>query len=158
MLVKKIGPEFASSIGRIEAQVYPPAFQLGSEDFREDLEEAEKDGNNFSFGIFQNSEMVGYLVAYKEGQKIYISDFAVLSACRTCEVIIALQSAFLKSASQAGLPFRAECRESTKQICLTHSDFFRANGYQLKSCQLLRCYNGGEDHWRIEFELISESF
>lgn len=154
MLVKKIGSEFAHSIGQIEAQVYPPAFRLGTEDFRQDIEEAEEEGGNFSFGLFQESEMSGYLVAYREGSRIYISDFAVLSEFRKREAIVALQEKFLQAASQADLPFCAECRESTKQICLEHPEFFRSYGYQRKSCQLLRRYNGGEDHWRIEFERI----
>jgi N-acetylglutamate synthase-like GNAT family acetyltransferase len=153
MRVQKIGPEHARALGRLEAEIYPTGFCLGWQDFREDLEKAEADGGNFSFGLFEGEDhMVGYLIAYLDEEMIYVSDFAILPDYRAKETVTALLAEFLRAASEAGLQFYAECRESTRDVCTKHPRFFRRFGYELVESRVLPSYNNGEDHWRARFE------
>lgn len=152
MRTEKIGPEHARALGRLEAEIYPPGFCLGWRDFKEDLEDAETDGSNFSFGLFEESEMVGYLVAYGDGCQIYISDIAILPYNRAGDSAAQLVAVFLQSAREAGLPFYAECRMTAWKFIQGHLRLFRQYGFTLADRQLLPGYNNGEDHWKVVFE------
>lgn len=148
-MVKKIGPEHAQALGRLEAEIYPPAFCLGWQDFNEDLEQAEYKNKNFSFGSFEGNEIVGYLIAYIQNQEIFVSDLAILPQFRVGRNLVMLLTAFLQAASQTKLPIVAECRENSHNLSLCEN-FFGKFGYTLvhNASGEWRC---GEQMYDIKF-------
>lgn len=154
MRIKKIGPEQALALGRLEANVYPPFLCLGWQDFKEDLEQAEAKKENFSFGLFQGEEIVGYLVAYVEDGEIFVSDLAVLPSYRVAKNLAALLMAFFQAVSPLGLPIVAECRQSSFGVCAKHPRFFRQFGYRLAHSR--KGSYCGEPQWEIRFEFVGK--
>lgn len=150
MNVQKIGPEYARTLGRLEAEVYPPDFCLGWRDFKEDLEEAESCGENYSFGLFHEGRLVGYIVAYVEDGDIFVSDLAILPDYRVG--LRRLFVKFLQEVSKTKLNIVAGCRESSWKVCKDHSAFYAAFGYQLADVEATRY--AGEPSWEIKFQYI----
>lgn len=151
MEVRKIGPEYARTLGRLEAEIYPPEFCLGWQDFLEDLQEAESENGNFSFGLFEEGQMVGYLVAYREDNHIFVSDLAILPFYRV-KSLVALLSSFFNAASKTKLLINADCRENSYRVC-QHQKFFRQFGYILAYSRTVAPYNG-EISWEVRFDYI----
>jgi hypothetical protein len=149
--IKKIGPEHARDLGRLEAEIYPSQFCLGWQDFEEDLKSAESEGRNFSFGLFKGSELVGYITAYRVRNRIFVSDFAFLPNFRVGRMIWVLLVKFLQAASTVMLPIYAECRKESFRLCTRHPDFFKKFGYVLTKEQAKLPY-GGEPSWAIRLE------
>jgi len=153
MEVRKIGPEHARALGRLEAKIYPPKFCLGWQDFESDMTEAEARNGNLSFGIFKGSEIVGYTVAYIEDGEIYVSDLAILPNHRADRNLAALLAAFFQAAAEFRLPIKAECRECSYRVCINHPRFFRKFGYALTEHGPSTFWNG-EPNWEVRFDYV----
>lgn len=153
MDIKKIGSEFTRTLGRLEAEIYPPAFCLGWQDFKEDLEEAEANGGNYSFGLFHQEKLVGYIVAYRQGDGVFISDLAFLPKQRAGRNVAALLKVFFQAVAAARLPIYAECRKDSFRLCTEHPEFFRTFGFVLSKQEPTALY-GGENGWAVRLDKV----
>ncbi len=65
----------AHGVARLEAMVYPRAYRSGRADLQEQLEVAEKAGENLSIGLFRGRTLVGYCLMFIEPQRQKICDY-----------------------------------------------------------------------------------
>lgn len=93
-------------IGALEARIYPRAVRLGWRDYLEDIQ----DHPGALARVIQalDGQDAGYVVAYPEGDAVYVSDLAVLPKYRGAGPVLVLALALRRYAD--GRPLRVECR------------------------------------------------
>jgi hypothetical protein len=89
-----IGSKHAKRIQRLQKQLFPPDLRESLQEIREILRNTEQHlVCNLSFGLFDNTDMVGYVFAYVESESlfyqreeevIYIKEIALLPECSRC--------------------------------------------------------------------------
>jgi Acetyltransferase (GNAT) domain len=123
--IRELTPDDARAIGRLEAQFHGRELADGVEGHRRYLTEALAEGVNLSFGVFDDSRLVGYLLCYgfepssfpdEEGDALYIEDIAILPEFRRL-----LPSLFKRMSTDAkrhfpGAALEAHARETIFQI------------------------------------------
>jgi len=163
-LLRKLEPSDAEKLGKLEAIVYKdiPGFINGPEDFFNDLDEAESEFGNFSVGIFEGSDLIGYLVGFNDQSEFdndeiaYISDIAVLPKYQKTRAAFRLLKEFvdLVKIHPSIDVIEAECREYSYQLIRDHLDLLEKMGYQISRSQLLEEYNEDEDHYWVRLEPV----
>jgi CelD/BcsL family acetyltransferase involved in cellulose biosynthesis len=136
--IRELTPDDARAIGRIEALFHGRELADGVEGHRRYLTEALAEGVNLSFGVFEDSRLVGYLLCYgfeptafpdEEGDALYVEDIAILPEFRRL-----LPSLFKRMSTEARRHFpeaalEAHARETIFQIWHKHPTFFARAGY-----------------------------
>jgi len=161
--VRELTPDDARAIGRIEALFHGRELADGAEGHRRYLTEALAEGVNLSFGVFDGSRLVGYLLCYgfeptafpdEEGEALYVEDIAILPEFRRL-----LPSLFKRLSTEARRHFpeaalEAHARESIFQIWHKHPTFFARAGYphvrHMNSGQLI----GDEARYVVRCEAV----
>lgn len=162
--LRKLEPSDAETIGELEALVYESnqGFINGPEDFFEDLEQAESESGNFSVGIFEGNELIGYLVAFNDDSEshddevAYISDIVVHPKYQKSRATFRLLKEFVdmvKTHPSIDV-IEAECRENSYRLIQDHSKLLEKFGYQITNSELLEEYNEDEDHYWVRLEPV----
>lgn len=162
--VQKLTKKFASDIASVEKIVYAdqPDLINGEEDFFDDLQEAEQEGGNFSHGVYDGDNLIGYLIGFKDESEMnedeevaYISDMAILPEYRKGMVAAKLLKAFANETAKKGMSIEAECREESFKM-LKNSRFIKKLGYCFTKSQKLPNYNAEEDFYWVRLDRESE--
>ena len=136
--VRELTPADAPAIGRIEARFHGRELADGADGHRRYLSQAVADGVNLSFGVFDDSRLVGYLLCYgfeptafpdEEGDALYVEDIAILPEFRRL-----LPSLFKRLSTEAKRHFpeaalEAHAVESIFRIWHKHPSFFARAGF-----------------------------
>ena len=136
--VRELTPADAPAIGRIEGRFHGRELADGAEGHRRYLSQALAEGVNLSFGVFEDSRLVGYLLCYgfeptafpdEEGDALYVEDIAILPEFRRL-----LPSLFKRLSTEAKRNFpdaalEAHARESIFRIWHKHPSFFARAGF-----------------------------
>lgn len=110
--------ETAKRIGHLEQLIYPPHRVLGWRDFLDDFN-ATKDV--FVWIAMDDRQDVGYMVAYRSGNEIYVSDLAFLPEYRKTDFVQDTLEAF-KQWCRMGDTIYAECNRHSKNVAKRFED------------------------------------
>lgn len=78
MYTRALGPSDARAIARVERAAYPASQRSGKKAIRFFLEDIDRPENNFSFGLFQNARLLGFVLAvWRADRKSAFDDFEV---------------------------------------------------------------------------------
>ena len=138
--LRELNPADASDIGRVEALFHSRELSDGAEGHRKYLEEAQAEGVNLSFGLFEDGNLVGYLLSYGfepsgfqdlAGEAIYVEDIAVLPRYRRLLPLLFKRLANDVRKYFPGAPFEAHAVASIFSIWQKHAPFFSGLGFPL---------------------------
>jgi len=137
----RLTAEHAEKIAALEQAVYPPEFLSGEAAIRENLLNAERAGDNLSWGLFEDEEMAAYLVAWVtysliEGrgreEVVFIDDIVVLKGRQNA--FFSLLQALTDSIEEKNLTHLAiegTTRKESFKVFSSHSRIFDELGYTL---------------------------
>ena len=120
--LRELNPADAPDIGRVEALFHSRELADGAEGHRKYLEEAQAEGVNLSFGLFDDGNLVGYLLSYGfepsgfqdlAGEAIYVEDIAVLPRYRRLLPLLFKRLANDVRKYFPGAPFEAHAVEAS---------------------------------------------
>jgi len=137
----RLTAEYAEKIAVLEQAVYPPEFLSGEAAIRENLLNAERAGDNLSWGLIEDDELAAYLIAWVtysliEGrgreEVVFIDDIAVLKGHQKAffNLLQALRDG-LAEKNMTHLPIEGTTRKESFKVFSSHSRIFDELGYTL---------------------------
>ncbi len=137
--VRELLPDDAPAVARIEAR-YHGLLADGVEGHRRYLTEAAAEGANLSFGLFDDDQLVGYLLCYgfsptifpgETGEALYVEDIAVLPRYRRLLPQLIRRLGLEARRHFPASAIEAHAVESVFRVWHDHPAFFASGGYAL---------------------------
>ena len=140
MRIVRLTPEDAERINALAERHYKSELALSKDEIEENLKTAESEEGNFSFGLEENRELVGYLLAWLEESRIegrkesvvLVDDLVVEPHARhgTKELIRSMVCE-LQDREKGQLAVEAALLENVKDTFAQPRKFFESLGYEL---------------------------
>jgi len=164
----KLTADYAESIAELEARIYPSELVTGIETIRENLTNAESDGENMSWGAFSGNHMIGYCLAWVqssmlEGREsedvVLLEDIAILPGHQNA--FLTLLEAMTEDARTrgfGGLPIEGASRDAAFKVFSKHRETFKNLGYSLVASQQYWDEDFSENMTWVRFEPLEEEY
>ncbi len=164
----KLTPEYAEAVADLEQRVYPSELVTGVDTIRENLTNAENDGENVSWGVFSGNHMVGYCMAWVqssmlEGREredvVLLEDIALLPGHQSSFLsLLEAMTGDMRALGFGRLPIEGASRAAAFKVFSKHGEIFKNLGYTLVASQEYWDEEFSETMTWVRFEPLEEDY
>lgn len=148
MYITELNIKHLKEVAELEKQVYPEELCLGYDDYVKDFNNLLYRHDNYSLGVFENGELMAYIICYKKSfAHYYISDLV----CTHPTMLLPLLIAFGNKCSRCTL--EAELRYKSYQMIQHIMEKYPGIINVSNMKEVPAYYSNGEDMYKIEFKI-----
>jgi hypothetical protein len=159
--VRELLPEDAPAVARIESRAHDRSLTDGPDEHRERLTAALAESSNLSFGVFDDDELVGYVLCYgfeptafadEQGNVLYVEDAAITPEYRPALPRLLKRFARHIHAYFPGVWIEAHAFERVLPIWRRHDGLFARHGFRFRRCEKTGELLHGQARYALRWE------